>query len=187
MYKGKNVIITGSVGRIGSALGAMYARHGANLILIDREENKDLLNKQMEELQEMTEHVDRYTCNLRHVSEIKNVTSLIKESYDHIDVLINNAGVNHLVPATQVTEEIWDEVMDVNLKGALFMSQSIFPLMANEKSGCVIQMDSQHGVVANKDRAPYCTSKAGIIHLTKVLATEWAKFGVRVNCISPRL
>ena len=68
MYKGKNVIITGSVGRIGSALGAMYARHGANLILIDREENKDLLNKQMEELQEMTEHVDRYTCDLRLMS-----------------------------------------------------------------------------------------------------------------------
>ena len=185
MLKNQNIIITGSAGRIGSAIGETFSKNGANIILIDREENIKNLIKQKEKLQRLNEQVEIYTCNLREVNEIRDVVNRIKEKYTHIDGLINNAGVTHLVPATQVTEEIWDGILEVNLKGTFFMSQNIFPLMVNHKSGTIINIGSQHGVVANKDRAPYGTSKAGIIHLTKLLALEWAKFGIRVNCISP--
>ncbi|MED4071267.1 SDR family NAD(P)-dependent oxidoreductase [Priestia endophytica] len=183
--KGKNVVLTGSTGRVGTAISELYAKLGSNLILLDIEDNKQELEEQVSYLKSIGAHVRYYKCDLSQIEQIKDTCLKIKEEYEHVDILINNAGTSHIIPATQVTPEIWDRIMDVNLKGTFFMSQYILPLMIRKKEGCIVNVASQHGIVTNKDRAAYGASKAGVIHLTKSLAYEWAKYRIRVNTVSP--
>ncbi len=103
------------------------------------------------------------------------------------DVLINNAGVNILRPALNITELEWDEILSVNLKGAFFCTKEAARFMIRQRKGCIINISSQFGVVGYRYRAAYSASKAGLIGLTRTLAVEWAHFNIRVNAISPTI
>ena len=107
------------------------------------------------------------------------------DRFGQIDILVNNAGINIPKYALDVTEEDWDLVLDINLKGLFFCSQAVGREMVKRKSGKIINISSQMGVIGYYKRAAYCSSKAGVVNLTRVLAIEWAPYGVRVNCIGP--
>ncbi len=107
------------------------------------------------------------------------------EWFGRIDILVNNAGVNTPQAALDVTEQIWDRILDTNLKGVFFMSQAVGRGMIARKHGKIITIASQMGVNGYERRAAYCASKAGVINLTRALAVEWARYGLRVNCIGP--
>ncbi|MCQ9388477.1 SDR family oxidoreductase [Brevibacterium sp. 50QC2O2] len=103
-----------------------------------------------------------------------------------IDLLVNNAGVNVPKPALEITEDDWDTVFDINVKGTFLISQAFARTWVGTKTpGAIVNMASQAGIVAIEERAAYGSSKAALIHLTKQLALEWAQYGIRVNAVAP--
>lgn len=112
---------------------------------------------------------------------------LIERKAIEIESFIYLAGINMLVSALEVTESVWNRIIDVNLKGFFFTAQIAAKNMIMHDGGSILGIASQHGVVANVNRAAYCASKAGLIHLVKELALEWAKYNIRVNVVSPTM
>jgi NAD(P)-dependent dehydrogenase (short-subunit alcohol dehydrogenase family) len=116
------------------------------------------------------------------------VSSLAREAVrqlGHVDILVNNAGVNIRGEAGDLTEADWDTVLDTNLKGVFLVSRALGPAMCERRWGRVINLSSMLASIALPGRAPYASSKAGVVGLTRVLALEWAKCGVTVNAICP--
>ena len=109
----------------------------------------------------------------------------IERQLGPIDALVNNAGIQRLSAAVDVTEPDWDDVLDTNLKGAFFCAQAVGRGMLARGSGAIVNIASAAAMVAVADRAAYSASKAGLVMLTKVLALEWAPRGVRVNAVAP--
>ena len=184
VFKHKTVFITGAAGDIGAAIVERFAALGADLRLSDHPDLKERLNEMAEALEDKyASHVAIHLIDLRSVDEIRTNLSSIEQP---IDILVNCAGLNMFLPALKVEEAVWDQIVDVNLKGLFFVSQFVAATMIkNRTQGKIVNLGSQHGVVANGLRAPYCISKAGVIHLTKVLALEWSQYGILVNCVSP--
>lgn len=119
------------------------------------------------------------------LDSINTCVASVLDRFGQIDILVNNAGINILQAALNVTEETWDRIHNVNLKGLFFMSQAAGRAMLARRRGKIINIASQMGVGGYARRAAYCASKAGVVNLTRVLAIEWARHGLRVNCIGP--
>lgn len=182
----KNVVITGASRGIGLETAKVLAVSGATLILTELENQMENLEKQAELIRnEFSVDVTVYSLDVRKHEQIVDVVKSINEKYGNVDVLVNNIGINLLTPALSLRWEEWDMVLDTNLKGNFFMTQEIAKLMVKKGKGSIISIASQHGVVGNENRAAYCASKAGLINLTRVLAIEFAKHGIRANTVSP--
>lgn len=120
--------------------------------------------------------------------DIESFPGFVKTLQDTggIDLLVNNVGINIPRPAVEVTVQDWDAVMDANLKGTFFLTTAVARnWLSHGHGGAVVNIASQSGLVAIEERAAYGTSKAGLIHLTKLLALEWAREGIRVNAVAP--
>jgi NAD(P)-dependent dehydrogenase (short-subunit alcohol dehydrogenase family) len=183
---GQWAMVTGAGRGIGAEIANYFARVGASLVLTELPAHMDQVEVVAERLRSaygidvLCEPLD-----LRNVDEMEECVRKIDEQIVGVDYLINNAGVNLLSSALNLTQENWDFVVDINLKGTFFLTREVAKTMVRRKRGSIIMIASQHGVVGNENRAPYCASKAGLIHLTRALAIEWAKYGIRVNAISP--
>jgi NAD(P)-dependent dehydrogenase (short-subunit alcohol dehydrogenase family) len=124
--------------------------------------------------------------DVRDVASINEAVSHIVAAHDRIDVLVNNAGLGFARAAFDVTEADWDEMMAVNLRGSFFMSRAIARTMASAgRSGRILNISSQGGLVGLPDAAVYCASKGGFNMMTKTLALEWAKDAITVNAVAP--
>lgn len=180
--EGKTALITGAAKGIGKAIAQVFSDRGANIVLVD-------MDPQVESVAETLP--GGKIRNLPIVADITKNDDLKKihqESYKkfpRIDILVNNAGVGGLDDAENLSEEIWDQTMAVNLKAPFMLSQLIGREMIKQKKGKIINISSQAGLVALDKHVAYCSSKAGIIGMTKVLAMEWAEFGINVNAIAP--
>ena len=117
--------------------------------------------------------------------DVQSMTEKAIAEFGQIDILVNNAGINVVKPFLDLSEQEWDSVIDTNLKGYFFCSQSVGREMVKRKSGCVINNASVFGRTGFMNLSPYIASKGGVVQLTKALAVEWARFNVRVNCIAP--
>lgn len=182
----KKCIVVGASRGTGLEIARNLAHNGADLVLTEIPDRiNDLEIKSQEIAAEFNVKADCYELDVTSIESIKTAFSKIKEKWEAVDTLINNAGINILCPAVEVTEKIWDRIIDINLKGLFFVMQEAAKIMIANGKGAIVSIASQHGVVGNKDRAPYCASKAGLINLTKALAYEWAKYDIRVNTVSP--
>jgi len=186
-FSKKITLITGAVGEIGKSITEIFAENGSDLVLMDISKNSTELHEYADRIKkEYGVSVYVFEADIRQPDEIHKLELFFLEHRLSVDVLVNNAGVNMFVPAHILTEEQWDTVVDTNLKGTFFMSQVVGRnMITSGNGGSIISISSQHGIVGNVNRAPYCSSKAGMINLSKELSIEWAKHEIRVNCVSP--
>jgi NAD(P)-dependent dehydrogenase (short-subunit alcohol dehydrogenase family) len=129
--------------------------------------------------------VRAFAADVTKIDEVEQLANDVEREFGKIDILVNNAGINIRGPVQQLTEADWDAVIDTNLKGPFLCARAIGPRMVSRGWGRVINLGSVLGVIALPGRAPYASSKAGIINLTRVLALEWAGTGVTANAICP--
>ena len=182
---GKVALITGAAGGIGSAVTRAYAGSGADCVLCELPEKIGDLEPICEEVRACGRKALPLPLQVQEMSSIGNLVECTMKEMGRIDILVNNAGVNRAQDAFDVTEENWDLILGINLKGLFFLSQQVGREMRDAGGGKIINMASIMGVVGYYQRAAYCSSKAGVVNLTKVLAIEWAPHKINVNAIGP--
>jgi NAD(P)-dependent dehydrogenase (short-subunit alcohol dehydrogenase family) len=176
--------VTGASQGLGAAIAVGLARDGYDVAIS---------SKRLERLAEVARQIEAASAravpvalDLSSHSSIEEAMASVVRACGRIDVLVNNAGVTLRRPAEEVTPAEWEAVMSVNLTGTFFMSQQMGRhLVASQRPGCIINLASTHGLVGFAQRSAYGISKAAIIHMTKMLAIEWAEHGIRVNAIAP--
>jgi len=176
-------LITGAARGLGKACALALANAGSDIALGLRDINtaEDL----EQEIRAMGVKVIRLQMDVSNLQQINSSVERVVEEFGKIDVLVNNVGVAPDNPAEKVTEEDFDHTINLNLKGTFFTAQAVGKQMINQGHGRIINMSSQAGFVALDDEAVYCMTKAGINHLTKNLASEWAKYNINVNAVAP--
>jgi len=178
--EGKTAIITGGAAGIGFATAEFFTKKGVNLILADLNEKVDSIAKK---LGPKNVGVCGNVCD---AAFRKNVIDAGIKAFNKIDILVNSAGIAVLDKAEVLSEDSWNRTINVNLTGSFLMAQVFGAyLIENKKPGSIVNIASQAGTIALDRHVAYCASKGGIISMTKVLAFEWGKYGIRVNCISP--
>lgn len=183
---GKVAIVTGTGSGLGQAAALALAQAGAKLVLTElpgrtaAAEETAMMAKEDYRAESVVVPLD-----VMHKDQIDGLVRSAIDRFGRIDILVNNAGVNVPKLALDVTEDDWDRVLDINLKGLFFTTQAVGRVMAEQRSGKIVSIASQMGVVGYWKRAAYCSSKAGVVNLTRVLAFEWAQYGIRVNAIGP--
>lgn len=179
---GKVALITGGAKGIGKAISFLYADKGAHLVLVDIAPELDdvVVQVRAKDIKAIGIKAD-----LRVKADLDRAVKQVIAEFGRIDVLVNNAGVVFLDDAENLSEEWWDLTMDINLKAPFMLSQLVAKEMMKTGGGRIISMASQAGLISLDKHVAYTSSKAAIIGMTKVLACEWAKYGIKVNCISP--
>lgn len=180
----RKALITGAGRGIGKACALALARAGADVALIARTQSQ--LEETAAEVEALGHRAVFRVADLNRVEALPELVAGLASELGGVDVLVNNAGINIPQDSVEVTPENWDKVMAINLRGAFFMAQAAGKLMIDRgKGGRIINMSSQTGSVALIKRAAYCASKAGLNLVTKVLALEWAPYGILVNAVAP--
>ncbi|WP_078428246.1 SDR family NAD(P)-dependent oxidoreductase [Alkalihalobacterium alkalinitrilicum] len=184
-FKEKVIVVTGGSRGLGAQMVRDFASKGANVVISSR--NQEVCQDLAHEIRENGVNALPIACDVGNLNDIRQLFEKTLQQFGRIDVLINNAGANVTKPATEVTEEDWDMIYDVNIKGLFFCSQEAAKIMIKQNQGKIINISSVGGVKPYKRIAPYTASKAAVIHLTKSLAAEWARNGILVNSIAPGL
>ncbi|SER99583.1 SDR family NAD(P)-dependent oxidoreductase [Psychrobacillus sp. OK032] len=179
----KTVIVTGGSKGIGKDIAITFAKLNANVVISGRSDIA--LQETLSELHAFNDKCIAVQGDMSDIAVVKDLIDQAATKFGTVDVLVNNAGVNIAKPAMEVTETDWDTVLDLNLKSAFFASQAAAKYMLEQKSGKIINIASQMAFVGYYKRAAYCSSKGGLVQMTKALAVEWAKLGIKVNAVAP--
>jgi gluconate 5-dehydrogenase len=180
----KVVVVTGAGRGIGKAIAEACAHAGAHLALGSRtvEESRAVA----EDCRSEGVRAEAWQLDVASVASIRAFVAQVLQAYGRIDALVNNAGVNTPKPAIEYSEEEFDQIVSVNLKGAFFMSTAVAQSMIERGSGgSIITITSQAGVVGGPLRSVYGAAKSGAGHLTRSLGAEWAPHGITVNAVAP--
>jgi NAD(P)-dependent dehydrogenase (short-subunit alcohol dehydrogenase family) len=181
---GKVALITGGARGLGRTMAGALAEAGADIALAGR--SKDTCQQAAAAIASATgRKVVSFAADVTKIDQVEQLANDVERELGKVDILVNNAGINIRGPIQQLTEADWDTVIDTNLKGPFLCARAIGPRMVSRGWGRVINLGSVLGVIALPGRAPYASSKAGIINLTRVLALEWAGTGVTANAICP--
>ncbi len=185
-FEGKAVLITGAAKGIGKATAFAFSNRGAAVVIVD------VLRKELAEVHAIIQKAGGQSLAVQgDVSDNDQVQDVIKKAvhnFKKIDVLVNNAGIDTgSAPIVDLTDEMWDKTLQVNLKSVFYFCRGIVPIMKKNGKGCIVNVASIAAKEPNENMAPYAVSKAGMICFSRVLAKEVAKDNIRVNSIAPAL
>ncbi len=186
---GSVVLVTGTGSGIGEASAHALASAGARLVVTELPAKLELAEATAAAIRDR--HGAEAAAVPLDVTDLASIDACVAATAStfggRIDVLVNNAGLNVPQMAFDVTEEAWDKVLDTNLKGLFFMAQAVGRQMRDQspRGGSIVNLSSQMGIVGFSKRAAYCSSKAAVVNLGRVLAFEWAEYDIRVNAVCP--
>jgi NAD(P)-dependent dehydrogenase (short-subunit alcohol dehydrogenase family) len=186
--EGRTAVVTGGARGLGLSMASGLADAGANIVIPDidyetaEKTSKDIAKKDVKTLALKVDVTDE--------NDVLNMVSRTIDEFGQIDILVNNAGVGKQIPAEEMSKKDWEEVINVNLTGVFLCAREVGKKMIERRQGSIINIASMSGYIVNcplpqTAQASYNTSKAGVIHLTKSLAAEWARYNIRVNAIAP--
>jgi len=185
MLKGKNAVVTGSTSGIGLAIARALAQDGAN-VMINGFGDKAAIEKERAGIEKDFGVKAVYSpADMTKPAEIADMIATAEKTFGSVDVLVNNAGIQHVAPIEEFPIEKWDQIIAINLSAAFHAIRAAVPGMKKRKWGRIISTASAHSLVASPFKAAYVTAKHGLTGLTKTAALEVATFGITVNCISP--
>jgi D-threitol dehydrogenase (NAD+) len=177
---GRVALVTGGASGIGAAIASALAAKGARVAVVDLNEDGAA-----EAAAALATESRGFRCDVADPESVRETVDQAITAFGAIDILVNSAGVARLAPAEELSQKFWDDTIAINLTGTFQMSQAVGKHMLAAGRGVIINMASQAATVAIEEHVAYCASKFGVVGITKVLATEWAGRGVRVNSISP--
>lgn len=181
---GKVAIVTGGGRGIGKAIAVGLAEHGADVVLSSRTQTQ--IEQVAQEIRNLGRKALPIVVDLTKMSDLDRLIDGTINAFQHIDVLVNNAGQSHEMPAELVEEKEWDSTMNVNVKAPFFLSQKVGKVMIRQgKGGSIINITSEVVQKVELNVGPYCPSKAALHSVTKILAKEWGKYNIRVNSLAP--
>ena len=181
----KVVVVTGGGSGIGLALAEGFARNGAHLLLIDI--NAPAMADARGQLQQAfpNARVECFQASVADEVAVEAAFAYAKACFGRIDVLLNNAGVSINKPSLEITPAEWRRAVEINFNSEFFCAQAAARHMIGQQSGVIINTSSMWGVSHSADRTAYCATKAAVVSMTKCLAVEWARHGIRMNAIGP--
>lgn len=184
MLQGKVAVVTGGSRGIGRAVCLKLAQEGAHIALLYAA-NQDKAHEVLEQLAAYPVRAKAYHCDVADFEQCARVFQQIVADFGRIDILVNNAGITKDKLVLSMSQEDFDRVLEVNLKGAFNTIKQVYPLFARQKSGKIINITSVSGLMGNAGQANYAASKAGLIGLTKSVARELASRGICCNAVAP--
>ena len=180
---GKIAAVTGAASGIGKRAALLYAEHGAKVALIDI--NVDGAAQVARQIEDTGGEAKAFTADLSKPDDARRVIADITAHFGRLDALANVAAIYPRAGVLDATEEHWDKVMDLNVRGVFFTSQAAMKVMTEQKSGAIVNIASGAAFRPLENMVAYCTAKAGLLGMSRVLALEGAPHGVRVNTVAP--
>ena len=184
---GKVAIITGGKRGIGRAIALAFAEAGADIVVCSRIVEDGELGAVADEIQQLGRHSLAVQTDITRKTDVDNLVHRAVAEFGGIDILVNNAAMNIMVPLLELREDGWDRIINTDLKGYYLCCQAVAKTMVDRKRGNIINMASTAAMKARQKMGAYCIAKAGVVMLTRVLALELANYNIRVNAIAPSI
>jgi len=182
--EGKTALVTGASRGIGRAIAIELAREGAR-VAVNYASNDAKAQEVREEIEKLGGTCMLVKANLGDAKQAREMVKTVAESFRHLDVLVNNAGITHDSLLPRMTDEQWVDVIQTNLNGCFFCTSAAIPYMSAQSYGRIVNISSMNGQVGAMGQANYSASKGGIIAFTRTAALELARFGITVNVVAP--
>jgi len=186
LLEGKSAIVTGGSLGIGTSVALKLAEYGAN-VAINYRKHKEEAEEVVRKIQETGRKGLVVQADISNFADAQKMVENVVSEFGGIDILVNNAGVNWDGVIWKMSEEQWDNVLNINLKGYFNYVRAVAPIFREQKSGKIVNVTSINGLRGKFGQANYSASKAGIIGLTKTVARELGKYGINVNAVAPGL
>lgn len=182
-FKGKVAIVTGGASGIGKACSQEFAETNAAVAVVDRDAKAG--KETAAELKKNGGRVEYFQADVSSAPQVEKLIQQVVDTFGGIDILVNNAGIQRYGTVTTTSEEEWDEVLDINLKGAFLMSKYAIPNMIERGGGSIVITGSVQSVAAQRNSVHYVVSKHGLLGLTRCIALDFGKQNIRANCVLP--
>ena len=180
---GKVVLITGAATGLGEGYAHIFAESGCKVACADIQFEK--VCQTAEDIRAQGFEAKAFEVDVTRQKSIRKMAAEILQAYGRIDVLVNNAGVEHIEPFTEVSEEHYDFITSVNLKGVFFVAQEIAKIMKKQGGGKIINIGSLGSYIGLAESSVYCTTKGGVIQMSKTMSIELGPDNIQVNCVAP--
>ncbi len=181
--QGKVALVTGGARGIGREIALLFAKEGADVVICDV--NKEVAAETQKEIEALGRRSMSFETDVTVFKQVEEMMNLVLDNFKHLDILVNNAGITKDNLLLRMSEEDWDKVLSVNLKGVFNCTKAASKLMIKQRSGKIVNIASIIGIMGNAGQANYAASKGGIISFTKSVAKELASRNVNANAVAP--